>query len=266
MRLEIRGLSVCYAARLALNGIDLTAHAGEILALLGPNGSGKSSLLRAIAGLTPGTGQIRNGSMPASYMPQDITAQASLTAFEVVLLGRVRSLAWRVSGQDVDAAANAMREIGIAELAHRRISELSGGQRQLVFLAQALASDPGTLLLDEPTSALDIAHQQVVLEHLHRLTRTRGLVTIVALHDLNAACRFADRIALIGSGRLAASGLPDQVLSPELITDLYGAKVAVLAGPDGRPVIVPVRTSTPAGGIPDAAAPVASATLASDDA
>ena len=178
----------------------MTARPGEVLALLGANGSGKSSLLRALAQVQAHSGTIAwdGAAAPAGsvgYMPQDNAARVALTAFEVVLLGRMRSLALRVGSRDLQAAQSAMEEIGVADLASRRIGELSGGQRQMVLMAQVLAAGPRVLLLDEPTSALDIAHQLHVLDLLRTATRQRGLTTIAVLHDLNAAARSADRAA-----------------------------------------------------------------------
>jgi len=237
--LALANVGVRYASRAALVEIYLTAQQGEVLAILGPNGSGKSTLLRAVAGLVPASGDITRPDAVA-YLPQDNLSRAALTAFEVVLLGRVRSLAFRPGLHDLDAAAASLDELGITDLAQRRIGELSGGQRQLVFLAQVLAADPSLLLLDEPTSALDLAHQMHVLDHLRAATRRRGLTTIAVLHDLNAACRFADRIALLHEGRLRATGTPAEVLQPGLLRDVYGVRVAILPGPDGQPVIVPL--------------------------
>jgi iron complex transport system ATP-binding protein len=174
-------------------------------------------------------------------MPQDNAARAALTAFEVVLLGRLRSLALRVGPADLEAAAAVMAEIGITELAPRPIGELSGGQRQMVFLAQVLAAGPRVLLLDEPTSALDIAHQLHVLALLREATQRRGLTTIAVLHDLNAAARCADRIALMRDGRLSGIGPPRDILRPDRLAASFGIAVAVDAGSDGYPVVLPLR-------------------------
>lgn len=246
MRLHTQGLEVCYGTRVAVCDVSLAAQPGEVLAILGANGSGKSTLLKALAGLLPHRGTMHWDGGPAAagsigYMPQDNAIRTGLTAFEVVLLGRLRSLALRVGEADLHAARAAMAELGVADLAGRRIGELSGGQRQLVFMAQVLATDPRVLLLDEPTSALDIAHQLHVLDLLREATARRRLTTIAVLHDLNAAARFADRIALMRAGRVIGSGTPAAVLCPATLRQTFGVEVAIQTGADGCPVVVPLR-------------------------
>ncbi|HYZ64803.1 MAG TPA: ABC transporter ATP-binding protein [Acetobacteraceae bacterium] len=246
MNLSARNVGVHYRARVAVEGVSLEARPGEILAILGANGSGKSSLLRALAGLQAHSGEITWTAASAEpggigYMPQDNGARAALTAFEVVLLGRMRSLSLHVGSVDLNAAEAAMAEIGVADLAGRRIGELSGGQRQMVLLAQVLAGDPSVLLLDEPTSALDIAHQLHVLDLLRTATRRRELTTIAVLHDLNAAARFSDRVALMHAGRLAGIGSPRDILCPSVLEPAFGVRVAVDRGSDGHPVVLPLQ-------------------------
>jgi iron complex transport system ATP-binding protein len=243
MRLRARGVTIRYRDAVAVDGVDLDAAAGEVLALLGANGSGKSSLIRALAGIARHEGTIEwDGDAAAvGYMPQDNASAAALTAFEVVLLGRLRRLSLRPGAADLAAAEAALAELGLAALAGRRIGTLSGGQRQLVFLAQVLAAAPRALLLDEPTSALDIAHQLQVLGMVRDVARRRGITTIVVLHDINAAARLADRIALLRAGRLVAAGTPAEVLCRARLRDAYGVEVAVGPGPDGAPVVVPLR-------------------------
>ena len=240
MRLQARDIAVRYGRHDALRGVSLTAKPGEVLVVLGANGSGKSSLLRSLAGQQKHAGTIAwSGEGGAiGFMPQDSTARPALTVFETVLLGRMRSLTLRVGAADLAAAEAALAETGIAALAQRRLATLSGGQRQLAFLAQTLAAAPKALLLDEPTSALDIAHQLHVLALLREATRRRGLTTIAVLHDINAAARFADRIAVLAEGRLLAYGAPEAVLSRDLLRAAYGVEAAVMAGPDGRPVVI----------------------------
>ena len=249
MIVRAQGVTIRYGRRVAVDGVTLDAQPGEVLAILGANGSGKSSLLRALAGVQPCQGTLAWDGRASpyggiGYMPQDNAGRAALTAFEVVLLGRLRSLALRVGERDLLAAQAALAELGVADLAARRIGELSGGQRQLVFLAQVLAADPEALLLDEPTSALDIAHQLHVLRLLRDATVRRGLATVAVLHDLNAAARFADRIALMRAGRLVGLGRPADVLAVPVLRDTYGVDVCVLAGPDGHPVVLPLRPGT----------------------
>lgn len=250
MKLDAIDVEVRYGAHRAVAGVCMGAAPGEVLALLGANGSGKTSLLRALAGVQAHGGTIAwdgGAAVPGSigYMPQDNSARVALSAFEVVLLGRLRSLALRVGRRDLEAAEAAIAEIGIADLASRRIGELSGGQRQMVLMAQVLAADPRVLLLDEPTSALDIAHQLHVLDLLRTATRQRGLTTIAVLHDLNAAVRFADRVALLHQGRLIGLGRPADILSPDVLRTAFNVHVAVDAGSDGHPVVLPLRAVRP---------------------
>lgn len=243
MRLRAEGIAVRYGAFEALRGVSLEAAPGEVLVVLGANGSGKSSLLRVLAGVQASRGVVRwDGPETAvGFMPQDSSARPALSVFEVVLLGRLRRLGLRVADEDLVAAEAALAEVGIAHLAQRRIGTLSGGQRQMAFLAQVLAAGPRALLLDEPTSALDIAHQLHVLALLRGVTRRLGVSTVAVLHDLNAAARFADRIAVLADGVVLAFGEPEAVLTPEVLRAAYGVRVAVQAGPDGRPVVIPLE-------------------------
>jgi iron complex transport system ATP-binding protein len=246
MNLSATNVGVRYRSRIAVEDVSLEAQPGAILAILGANGSGKSSLLRALAGVQAYSGRIAwtakgTESIGIGYMPQDNGTRAALTAFEVVLLGRMRSLNFRVGSFDLRAAQAAMAEIGVSDLAPRRIGELSGGQRQMVLLAQVLAGDPSVLLLDEPTSALDIAHQLHVLDLLRTATRRRDLTTIAVLHDLNAAARFADRVALMHAGRLVGFGSPQEILCPAVLEPAFSVRVAVDRGSDGHPVVLPLQ-------------------------
>lgn len=238
--LALERVTVRYGRRRAVEEVSLEARSGEVLALIGPNGSGKSSLLRAVAGLQRHDGAVRFGGT-AGFLPQDNGARAALTVLETVLLGRRRALGWRVPAAEVARAADVLRRLGIADLSARLIGELSGGQRQMVFLAQVLAAEPEILLLDEPTSALDIRHALSLLGLVRDLTRQRGLVTVVAIHDLNAAARFADRIALLQGGSLVALGAPDVVLTAERIAAAYRVEAHIHAAPDGHLAISPSR-------------------------
>lgn len=241
MNLVLDAVSVRYGGVTAVDGVSLLAEGGEVLALLGPNGSGKSSLLRAIAGLQPHAGRVRReGAGEVGFLPQDNGARAALTVLETVLLGRLRALGMRVPQAEVARAMAALARLGIDRLAGRMLAELSGGQRQMVFLAQLLAAEPAALLLDEPTSALDLRNQFELLALLRDLARRQGLLVVVAIHDLNAAARFADRIAVLQAGRLVAAGTPGTVLTPALLADVYGLRAEVVTASDGHRYVMPI--------------------------
>ncbi|PZR93793.1 MAG: ABC transporter ATP-binding protein [Stutzerimonas stutzeri] len=246
MKVAVNNLRVCYGATEVIPGLDLVAETGEILAVIGPNGSGKSSLIKAIAGVIPHSGSIAfDGSQRQAdrigYMPQDIGGRTALTVLETVLLGRLGRLGLRVGAADLDAVEAGLRELGLLALASRYLGELSGGQRQLVFLAQALASEPDLLLLDEPISALDIRHQLEVMEVVSHATRERALTTVVVLHDLNIAARFADTVAVLQHGRLACHGRPETMIEPAMVARVFEVQAAMYAAPDGRPIMMPIR-------------------------
>lgn len=246
MSLAVRDLCVRYGATKALDGVTLSAAPGEVLAVIGPNGSGKSSLIKAVAGLVRAGGTVAFPGEPGfrpriGYMPQDIASRAALTVLETVLLGRLGRLSLRIGADDLAAAGQVLDELGLGALAGRHLGALSGGQRQLVFLAQALASEPSLFLLDEPISALDIRHQLEVMHTVLRLTRERGLTTLVVLHDLGIAARHADRIAVMRDGRLVCLGTPDEVVRPEVVAAVFGVEAALCPMPDGGRVLVPLR-------------------------
>jgi iron complex transport system ATP-binding protein len=245
VNLVARQLSAGYGAQPVLHGFDLSLQAGQVAALVGPNGSGKSTLIRCLAGLMPHDGSVSLDGAPLhrghmGYMPQDTSASVALSVVETVLLGRVGRLRWRVGDEDLAAVDAILQRLGIAHLAGRGLRELSGGQRQLVFLAQALVAEPRVLLLDEPISALDLRHQIEVLETVRQLTRERSLVTVVVLHDLNAAVRHADQLLLLQSGRLMAQGDARKVFTLQHIEPVFGIEAEWLQGAAG-PVMVPLR-------------------------
>jgi iron complex transport system ATP-binding protein len=209
---------------------------GEITALVGPNGSGKSTLFRCAAGLArPQRGSFRlddrdlgsfsdrDWSRRVFHLSQDLSARSALSVFEAVLLARL-SLGFgriRADAADLSAVEAALADLGLTELASREIGRLSGGQRQLVGIAQALVREPDVLLLDEPTSALDIRRQLEVMEIVRTVTRERAIVTVAALHDLSLAARFADRLLVLNEGRIACEGPPEAVLEHEIVRETY---------------------------------------------
>ena len=236
-QLAIEGLCAGYGRGDVLHGLGLPAlAAGEVTALLGPNGSGKSTLLKALAGLVrTRAGSARLGEQDlirlnfgerarhVVYLPQSLPAAVHLRVLESVLV------AARASGGDA-AAADArsverlLERLGIGHLALHYLDALSGGQKQLVGLAQALVRHPRVLLLDEPLSALDLNYQFHVMRLLRQETREHGLISLIVLHDLNAALQHADRAVMIHGGRLHAAGAPAEVITPASLAAVYGVQ------------------------------------------
>jgi len=247
--LEIENLNVARNGRPILNDLSLSLRAGELTALLGPNGCGKTTLLQALAGILPARGTLRlDGTVVSwgpsqrqlfSYMPQDGGAASSLSVIEVVLLGRLSALGMRVPRPLLDEAAAMLDNFGLLPLAGRGLATLSGGQRQMVTLAQALFARPKVLLLDEPTSALDLRHQLIVLEHVQDICKAHRIVAVAALHDLGQAARHAGRVVCLADGDVLAQGLPAQVLTEPLLRCLYRVKAEVASGRDGVLHITP---------------------------
>ena len=258
--LSVRALTVRYGSGArgsitALRDVSLSLAHGELAGLVGPNGSGKTTLIRAVTGVVrPLAGEIRIAgdnvdalsvaalARRVAVVPQDPRLPEPFTALDAVLMGRtphLRLLEYE-GPADLDAARRAMLATATWELAGRRIAELSGGERQRVVVARALAQEAPLLLLDEPTAHLDIGHQAAVLDLMRRLCRDEGKAVLAAIHDLTLAAQFCDRLLLLDRGSLVAEGPPAEVLSPGLLSEVYGATVQVFAHPQtGRPVIVP---------------------------
>lgn len=241
-------------ARQVLDGVDFEAVAGQVVALVGPNGAGKSTLLAALAGeLAPSAGTVELDGQPLAHwttldmarrravLPQTHTVGFPFTAREVVAMGRAPWVRTERREHDEKQIAAAMAATDVAHLATRSFPTLSGGERARVALARVLAQDTATLLLDEPTAALDLGHQEAVL----RLAAERaddGAAVVVVLHDLGVAAAYADRVAVLDSGRIAADGPPRDVLTTELLTRVYQHPVEVLDHPvTGAQLVLPVR-------------------------
>lgn len=248
--LETHRLSVAHSGLPVLKDVSIALDAGSVCALAGPNGAGKSTLLRAIAGLQHASGTVAIDGHQAgiasrrelvTYMPQDISASSTLTVIEVVLLGRLRSLGLRLPPELVAEAGTMLTRFGIGALAGRTLDAISGGQRQLVFLAQALFRRPRVLLLDEPTAALDLRHQLIVLETVRLVARRDGIVVVVAMHDLSLAARFSDTFIMLAGGRVDAAGPDSSILTPDRLARVYGVEAEVIAGPDGIPWVAAIR-------------------------
>jgi len=254
--IEVENLSVSLGGTPILHGIGLSVRAGEWVTVIGPNGAGKSTLLRAIGGLLPFEGSISLLSTPSDRLrrrdrarlvatvPQNPVVPPGMAVFDYVLLGRTPfiRLLGRESRSDIEAVEGVLERLDLVRFADRPLTTLSGGERQRAFLARALAQEASLLLLDEPTSALDIGHQQEVLDLVDKLRADRGLTVLATMHDLSIAGEYAQRMVLLAKGRVAAAGPPREVLTEELLSEHYGARVRVIDGEQG-PLIVPVRAA-----------------------
>ncbi|WP_406649619.1 ABC transporter ATP-binding protein [Aliisedimentitalea scapharcae] len=250
MTLKITNLTVAYGQTTIIHALDDLWPTGQITALIGCNGAGKSTLLQALAGLIPMQGSTSLSGAPISaqdrhrtisYMPQDTSAQSSLSVLEVVLLGRLGSLGLRLPAGLADQALATLDLFGLATLQSRPLDEISGGQRQLVFLAQALFRQPRVLLLDEPTAALDLRHQLLVLERLRHIAHTHGMIIGMAMHDLNLAAQYSDRIIGLGGGRKVAAGPATEVLTPDRLRIMFGIEARVTQSENTPLQVVPLR-------------------------
>lgn len=235
--LELRKLTAGYPGHPVLKDICLTIPEGRITVLAGPNGCGKSTLLKAIAGILPGKGQIYLSGQPLHSLPPKELARKiaclpqsrpipEITTERLVLHGRFPYLSYprRYRAEDQRIAREAMERLGISGLAERSVSSLSGGQRQKVYIAMALAQDTPVVLLDEPTTFLDIAHQLQLLE-LARFLADSGKTVVLVLHDLAMALEYGDHLVILDRGNVAASGEPERVFSSGCLKEVFGVEV-----------------------------------------
>ncbi|WP_448222995.1 ABC transporter ATP-binding protein [Gordonia iterans] len=269
MTLNAFSVSWRTGAALIVDGIDLTPGPGTTVGLLGPNGSGKSTLLKLLAGtLRPTMGEVTLDDVPLSEMrrrdvarriaqvEQHSDTEVDLLVADVVALGRTphRGLWGGETSADRASIAAAVEHTGLADMLDRSWRTLSGGERQRVQIARALAQDPRELLLDEPTNHLDISHQLELLSLVRRLPTT----TIIALHDLNLAAMFCDAVVVLDRGRVVTHGAPADVLTAELIAQVYHVRAEVRLC-DGTPVVrylPPPRPTRLSGAVSDPPTPV----------
>ncbi len=262
--LRLRGVTVRYGSRTALREVDLSVERGEVVALAGPNGSGKTTLIRAVLGLLPldeGTIEILGDPLSAlsirerarrvAWVPQGEGARDDVRLEDYIQYGRyAHREAWAGPLEsDRAVVARALETAGLADRARDGILSLSGGERQRATLARALAQDAPVLLLDEPTSHLDIGHQLDFLGRVRQLARERGVTVVAALHDLNLAARFTDRVVVLSRGRQVADGPAFEVLSEDLLRRVWGVVAERRVEPQtGVPYLIPRRMVEPGQG------------------
>src|SRR5580692_711774 len=254
MRLTARDLSIGYGNRVVGSGISLTVLPGEVLCLLGPNGAGKTTLFRTLLGLQPplaGTVAIDGVKLEflkpydiaqrLAYVPQAHVTEFSYSVLDVVLMGRTARLRSFASpgSEDRRIALARLASLGIDDLAEHDYTQISGGQRQLVLIARALAQDTPFLIMDEPTASLDFGNQAMVLARIRELS-AEGYGIVLSTHDPDHALLLATRVAIIADGGVKMIGKPDEVVTAQTLSALYRTEVEVEETPSGRRVCVPV--------------------------
>jgi len=249
VRIKVNGIQYSYNSKPVLQDVSLQIEAGDILGVVGPNGSGKSTLIKCLDRiLKPQAGSIlidgedikslnmNDLAKKVGYVPQSEGSKFPITVFDVILMGRKPHLNWKASDKDLEIVANIISLLDIEEIAMREVGAISGGQRQKVIIARALAQEPDIILLDEPTSNLDLRHQLEVLNLVKEQTEN-GITAIVSIHDLNLASRYCDKFAMLKEGVIYAAGGPE-VLHPENIEPVYKVKVSTINNL-GKMVIIP---------------------------
>jgi iron complex transport system ATP-binding protein len=249
--ISIQNISFSYNDHTVLTDISHDLHRGTFIAVMGPNGSGKTTLLRLIDGiLKPTQGIIKLMDKPLgkyrrdmlaremAYLPQMQMNVFPATVFDTVLLGRKPYIQWNPGNGDRELVSSLLVKLGLDEIAFKDINRLSSGQRQRVFIARALAQEPGVILLDEPTANLDLQHQHEVMALLQHL-RSTGITIIVAIHDINLALKYCTEFMLLDEGKLVAIG-DHKIINKELIELIYKVKVRVIKE-EGETFIVPIK-------------------------
>jgi len=254
--LSTKNLSLAYDGASIIRDLNLAIPTGQITALVGANGCGKSTLLRGLARLLKPSGgtvylnstsilqlSTKEVAQQLGILPQAPVAPEGLTVRDLVAQGRYPYQNWlqQWSLEDEKIVQQALLTTNLLELAGRSLETLSGGQRQRAWIAMALAQDTDILLLDEPTTFLDLAHQIEILDLLYELNRSQGRTIVMVLHDLNQACRYSDYLIAIEEGRIFTAGEPKQVMSEEIVNEVFGLECRIIPDPIlGTPMCVPI--------------------------
>lgn len=263
LELRVSDLDFSYGQVPVLRGVTLPPmRSGQVTGILGPNATGKSTLLRCIAGIQEGSGTVTiddGGPVRAPdpprgsarwrrltrravgsghedriiYVPQDLPPASSITVFEAVLLACQRNASLRPARATINRVGETLEQLGIASLAGNSLAELSGGQRQLVSISQAVARRPAVLLLDEPTSNLDLRNQLEILTLVRTVATDQPAAVIMTIHDLSLAARFADQVAVLRRGALHSSGPPEAVITEAMLREVYEVEATVHRTPGG---------------------------------
>tara|TARA_B100000965_G_scaffold405367_1_gene439181 strand:+ start:7694 stop:8473 length:780 start_codon:yes stop_codon:yes gene_type:complete len=245
--MKVEGLGFSWGDNLVIDSVDFIVKENELVSVLGKNGAGKSTLLKCLNKiLRPNRGKITihgediselgilTTSKKMSYVPQSITSNFSMDVFDVILLGRRPYINWSVGEKDRDLVSKTIDKMGLTDFAFRRFDRLSGGEKQRVIIAKAVAQDPNLFLFDEPTSDLDLKNQIEVMKELRKIvSEDNGKAAVIAIHDINIASRFSDRIMLLHEGKIISNGKPSDVLTPENIELVFEVTSRQVMGEDG---------------------------------
>ncbi len=252
IQLQAMGIVFGYNSSRILDDVSLEIPPGKLVSVVGPNGSGKSTLIKCLDRvLSPQGGKVlidrqdiskmtrKEVAKNLAYVPQSSLRVFPTTVYDTVLMGRRPHIGWLASTDDDEKVWNVLQLLGIEHLAMEAFTELSGGQQQKVLIARALVQESKVMLLDEPTSNLDIWHQLDVMGIVRNLVQSRGITAILAVHDLNLASRFSDRIIMMKQGKIVSAGPPSAVLTPENIAKVYNVEAEVRNNCD-TPYIMPL--------------------------
>ena len=252
MKFIVDSLCQSYGDHEVLRNISFTAESGEILALLGPNGSGKSTLIKTMCNIMPpksGTLMIDDQNMAdiditdvaklISYVPQSSPASVFTKVIDTVLVGRRPYISWSYREKDINIAIDSMKKMKVEQLSDKIVSELSGGQKQRVYLARSLAQCPSFFMFDEPTSALDLKYQMNTMITMSDIVHNLKAGMIIALHDINLALNYSDKVIIIKNKEIYAYGRPEEVITSDSIREVYGVEATIIKTEAGERFILP---------------------------
>ena len=254
--IQIKNLDCSYGKQPVLNDISFSVSRGDFFIVIGPNGSGKTTLMKAISGIKrfqKGRVEILGRAMrdytkkelakAVALVPQQVPADFPFTVTEMVLMGRspYLGLLGLPQKEDLEIAAQAIAFTGVEHLAHRKLDQLSGGEKQLVFIARAICQQPQIILLDEPTASLDLSHQVRIMDLMEKLKFTKGVTVVMVSHDVNLAAMYGDTLLLLKDGEVIRQGLPAEVLTHKILEEAYNCTLLVGENPLGNfPSVTPV--------------------------
>lgn len=247
--LKLENITIKFGGRKIIDNLSAEFKGGEMTAIIGKNGVGKTTFIKSIAELTKHSGNVNlyrdnkkiESKKNIAYVPQLGSLNTKLTVFEMVLLGLVNNLKWHITNEQLEMVSNVIEELNLTHLSKQPFNTLSGGQKQLVSMAQSMISKPKVLLLDEPTSALDLRHQLIVMNLAQKYTKETGAVTIFVVHDLMLASRYGANLLLLNDGKIKAFDTAEKVLKPEMLESVYGVKISVERTKNGFLSAVPIE-------------------------